>query len=83
MLRYDNCCPANENEAHRLDRAMRGDEQGFESDWIIFKRFVAEGAPVDPTWERWKSFNITCAQKAFDEYGTAEEFLKQQGFRKD
>jgi hypothetical protein len=72
MLRYDNCCPANEENAHKMARAMRQDG----ADWIILKRFVALGAPKEPNHMRWKSFNIRCLPKAFDEFVTAEAAQK-------
>lgn len=71
MLRYDNCCPANEEHAHKLSRAL-GREGG---DWVILKRFVALGAPKEPTHERWKSFSIECIPQAFESFYDAEDFL--------
>ena len=68
MLRYDNCCPANEVNAHKLVRAFSRDE----GDWIVLKRFVPVGAPKDPNYERWNSFNIICLPKAYESFDEAE-----------
>lgn len=72
MLRYDNCCPANEENAHKLARALKQEK----ADWIVLKRFVALGAPKEPNHARWKSFNIQCLPQAFESFGDAELAIK-------
>jgi len=71
MLRYDSVVPANEEEANKMARAIRGGRNSR----IIFRRFVALGAPVDPTVGRWKSFNMLCHPQVFDTFVDAEKFV--------
>lgn len=70
-LRYDNCCPASEAESYKLERALH--QQG--AHWIIFRRFVAVGAPSEPVVARWKSFGIECLPTAFSTYYEAESAI--------
>ena len=71
MLRYDACVPANEENAHKMSQAMSSGE----ATWVIFRRFVALGAPTEPTVGRWKSFNIPCVNQEFKDYDSAADFF--------
>lgn len=53
MMRYDNCVPATEIEAHKLERVANGTEV-IGDRTVEFRRFSMNDAP--PTVDRWKSF---------------------------
>lgn len=72
MMRYDSCAPANEEQAHKLVKAISGDG----AVWVVFKRFVMVGAPTHPTVMRWKSFNIICIPSVFETVSEAEARIK-------
>lgn len=72
MLRYDSCSPGNEEHAHKLVRAISGEG----AEWVVFKRFVAVGAPVNPNVGRWKSFNSMCIPSVFETVQDAENRIK-------
>lgn len=53
MLRYDSCCPATEEDAHKIGRVMDGG--GEPADRVIrLRRFAAADVPA--TEGRWRSF---------------------------
>lgn len=54
MLRYDNCSPASQEDAAKLERLAYRDIS--DADRVVeFRRFSRNGN--GPTVERWKSFN--------------------------
>lgn len=76
MLRYDNACPANEQESGKLESLCNHHEKI--PGWIVLKRFVPRGAPKEPTVDRWKSFGWECDPRAFDDYDTALQCAKKR-----
>jgi len=75
MLRYDSCVPADEGQAMKLQR------QGVEG-WIIFKRFVAVGATLKPSVDRWHSFGFECLSTVFKSFADAEKAATEHHARK-
>ena len=45
MLRYDSCVPANEEDAHRIERMLLRYANG--SDWVIEQVALLRFAPID------------------------------------
>jgi hypothetical protein len=52
MLRYDRCCPATEEDGHKLDRAIAGRR----AETIRMVRFYPVGGRRGPNVDRWRSF---------------------------
>jgi hypothetical protein len=74
MMRYDNCTPATEVEAGKLEAMLYPGDRIPQ--WIVLRRFVPVGGPVDPTVGRWESFGWECDRRAFNEFADAESVAK-------
>lgn len=55
MMRYDNCVPATEQDAGKLERVAGGYSDDPADRVVEFRRFAR--TPGGPTADRWRSFN--------------------------
>lgn len=61
MLRYDNCIPLTEEDAHTITNSI--ERQGIEGPWTV--HVVHESTDHSPRWTmaRWASFSVQLIQE--------------------